>query len=384
MNVDYEISKYLAFITKSIGTPPENIVRALNNDDMMKVVKTLYACQDLNPINVQGFIDCYNAFKCFLSSNQLAETEDKILKRSELLKLNRIVCTDCVNDVPQGYELIGKWKDIDDKLDNGINDSFSNSIYSILPPFEEGVYEVELNNMKGFSGKKGKSYFHYKVKDVDSYNQTFTLDVDEYHRKNCAGIGCWVKDYSSIINAEWDSYSQSVSIGLGVVSVDSMVDSLSEFLMRPDKKKKELLTQVIELNNFDVTNYMKGLISLIRVSNYIIDSNSPKTKYTRSSTPRTSRTASAAYVEAENTISPPVTRIYVDSALSVVSKQKPKRITPENIRKVYKTLAWDRRGHVRQYKSGKTVWVKQTTCHRQGGDDKDVKPRTIKIEGGDR
>lgn len=381
MSKKIELARYVAFLTELVGITKEKMLMVIDNTDMRDVIQNLLMCQDLNPINVHVFVDSCNALRCYLATNQLIVPEQKVFRRSELLKLNRIVCTDCVNDVPSGYELIGRWKEIDEKIDGGINTSFANSIYSILPPFEEGVYEVELNNMKGFNGKNGKSYFHYKVKEVDSYNQSFSLKVDEYHRKNCGGIGCWIRDYGSELVASWDNYSQSISIGCGIESAESTAEFLSAFLMYPDKKKVELLKEVLTIDNGDIMNYMKGLISLIRVSNYIIDSNSPKTKYTRSGTSSTPRVSASSYVEGEKAISQPVTRIYADSVLSVVSRQKPKRITPENIRKVYKTLAWDRRGHVRQYKSGKQVWVKQTTCHRQGSEEKDAKPRTIKIEG---
>ena len=60
------------------------------------------------------------------------------MKRSELLKLNRIVCTDCVNDVSDGYDFIGKWKDIDERISSAAfsreDIEFAKSIYSILPP----------------------------------------------------------------------------------------------------------------------------------------------------------------------------------------------------------------------------------------------------------
>lgn len=55
--------------------------------------------------------------------------------------------------------------------------------------------------------------------------------------------------------------------------------------------------------------------------------------------------------------------------LRVVSEKKPIAVTSENIQRVYTAVAWQRRGHLRHYKSGKVVPIKSVTCRRHGVED---------------
>lgn len=55
--------------------------------------------------------------------------------------------------------------------------------------------------------------------------------------------------------------------------------------------------------------------------------------------------------------------------ITLVSKKKPKAVTIQNVQRVYTTLSWQRRAHVRHLASGKVVPVKSATCKRHNAED---------------
>ncbi len=55
--------------------------------------------------------------------------------------------------------------------------------------------------------------------------------------------------------------------------------------------------------------------------------------------------------------------------IKVVSEKKPKTVTKENVERIYTTLSWQRRSHLRHLKSGKVVPVKSSVCRRKGSDN---------------
>ena len=50
--------------------------------------------------------------------------------------------------------------------------------------------------------------------------------------------------------------------------------------------------------------------------------------------------------------------------IRIISESKPRRVTKSSIRR-YRLDSWERRGHVRHMKSGKTVYIKAQTMHRK-------------------
>lgn len=56
--------------------------------------------------------------------------------------------------------------------------------------------------------------------------------------------------------------------------------------------------------------------------------------------------------------------------IKVVSEKKPRQITKENVQRIYKTLSWSKRSHVRHLKSGKVIPIKSQVCHRHFDGDK--------------
>ena len=63
--------------------------------------------------------------------------------------------------------------------------------------------------------------------------------------------------------------------------------------------------------------------------------------------------------------------------ISVVSEKKPKSINAENIQRVYTTLSWQRRSHLRHLKSGKVVPVKSAICNRRNFESDTSAPQVV-------
>ena len=68
----------------------------------------------------------------------------------------------------------------------------------------------------------------------------------------------------------------------------------------------------------------------------------------------------------------------MSNGLIISSVKIPKPMSPDTIRK-YHIEAWRSRGHIRHYKSGKTVYVRESIHHRKclANDEKSIIPQTI-------
>lgn len=64
------------------------------------------------------------------------------------------------------------------------------------------------------------------------------------------------------------------------------------------------------------------------------------------------------------------------SNISFTSRKMPRRPDEEYIRH-YSVAAWKTRGHLRHYKSGKTVWIKETVHKRKGFENNESAPQSV-------
>jgi hypothetical protein len=55
--------------------------------------------------------------------------------------------------------------------------------------------------------------------------------------------------------------------------------------------------------------------------------------------------------------------------LKMISEKKPRAINVHNIQRIYTTMSWQRRSHIRHLASGKVVPVKSAICKRKGTED---------------
>lgn len=62
--------------------------------------------------------------------------------------------------------------------------------------------------------------------------------------------------------------------------------------------------------------------------------------------------------------------------IKTISVKKPHAVNQQNVHRVYTTISWQRRSHVRHLKSGKVVPVKSATCTRHGVESAEI-PQVI-------
>lgn len=62
--------------------------------------------------------------------------------------------------------------------------------------------------------------------------------------------------------------------------------------------------------------------------------------------------------------------------IKTISVKKPHAVNQQNVHRVYTTISWQRRSHVRHLKSGRVVPVKSATCTRHGVESTEV-PQVI-------
>lgn len=62
--------------------------------------------------------------------------------------------------------------------------------------------------------------------------------------------------------------------------------------------------------------------------------------------------------------------------IKTISVKKPYAVNQQNVHRVYTTISWQRRSHVRHLKSGKVVPVKSATCFRHGVESAEI-PQVI-------
>ena len=108
------------------------------------------------------------------------------------------------------------------------------------------------------------------------------------------------------------------------------------------------------------------ILEMFLYINYMLSQNTTKAS--------THRSVSVAY-----SIGTPDTELRKErhfGKIKVVSVKKPKTVNKQNVQRVYTTMSWPRRSHVRHLKSGKVVPVKSATCTRHGVESTEI-PQVI-------
>ena len=144
--------------------------------------------------------------------------------------------------------------------------------------------------------------------------------------------GAWVRELADPTRAD---VSEQLSYGLHTVQFTSMGPML------------EMFTYV---------NYMLSL---------------------KSTTSSTLRHITSVYAPAPTDQDPRKERHF--GKIKMVSEKKPRAVNAVNVQRVYTTLSWQRRSHLRHYASGKVVPIKSTTCRRRGAENTDAAQVVYKI-----
>lgn len=286
-----------------------------------------------------------------------------------------------------------------------------NGCYAALPPFEEGA----------FIDHSERRYTHWKVLDVcEDY---FRLQMDHYpiifvdpEDSVKFHIKRFTKNYSEISHPCWYRSCRTI-VKVKLLDTEEHMEAISR---HPDiqqiKDKTKLQTVLRRLSNTLKTKYHVGGVieSYEYYTNHDLKKIMKKGKYStsdgtlvngrwikevisdnlspamntgltsilfcssgpiiemfvyinyllsqKSTSVSTLRTVSSRYIPGVESIETRKERHF--GKLKVISEKKPKAVNDTNIQRVYTTISWQRRSHLRHLPSGKIIPIKSAICKR--------------------
>lgn len=298
-----------------------------------------------------------------------------------------------------------------------------NGCYAALPPFEEGA----------FIDHSERRYVHWKVLDV--HEDYFRLQLDHYpmifvNSEDSVkfNIKRFTKNYSEISHPCWYRSCRTV-VKVKLLTTEEHMEAIShhpDVRQVKDKTKLQMLLRrlsdtlktkyhvggVIESYDYYTTHDLKkilkkgkystsdgtlvngkwvkeiltdnlapsmddGLDSILFCStgpiiemfvyiNYLLSQKSTKM--------HTSRSISSVFIPGIENLEPRKERHF--GKVKVVSEKKPRVVNATNIQRVYTTISWQRRSHIRHLPSGKIIPVKSAVCKRHNLGD-DIAPQVV-------
>lgn len=245
------------------------------------------------------------------------------------------------------------------------------SLYAVIPCFEECVFQVNTCR-----------YFYIKLIDLDLKEKKETLFLHDYMYLPTTG---W--DIGTSLNVTLQ-FETAIDINLNI-SNPIWYTELYRYLKQNDlpwgekdwklwqtyiishsEKSKRYL---IEKNQDPLIQLYKLCIICIVKTNRLLQEYKPKTKEPNKTKPKTTSVKSDVSEKTENQ-----RKIHMVGPVTIHSKQAPKPSIQERIVH-YKTASWEVRGHIRTYKSGKTVYIRPQTRKRKNTEAKTVQKTTIKF-----
>lgn len=227
--------------------------------------------------------------------------------------------------------------------------------FASLPCFKEGAIRMNkarwlLFNVQELQCDNGLTYKMHLI-DYDSSAEVggldgVSFDVTLRHNNTFAHDITNVQDfstkYSSITPAQLGWNKEQVKLW-EEVTLQNAVDQKALF----------------QRNNINPANTILALFSaLVITSNYYLSNQKP----TIEKEPK--QTKSATKSRPKKPYCPPDKRIRHIGTMRFISKQIPKTPTEKTVRH-WHVEQWTVRGHVRHYKSGKTVYIQPTVKHRK-------------------
>ena len=200
-------------------------------------------------------------------------------------------------------------------------------LLSYTPDYAKYAKELE-NDKEGFFNRFTEflDRMHYIGGTVEDYEYYYTRDLTKIRKK-----GKYTTSTGEFINGTW---------------VREVVDATLEKAADRGRKCMLFVSGGALIEMFTYINYMLSL------------------KSTSSSTLRKITSVYAPDAEKADT-----RKERHFGKITMVSAKKPRAINVHNIQRIYTTMSWQRRSHVRHLASGKVVPVKSAVCKRRNAED---------------
>lgn len=241
--------------------------------------------------------------------------------------------------------------------------------YMILPPFKEGVIKPNRHR-----------YIKYEICKIYEDEQSYVVELHDYGYENSV----WSMNAQAIGYFKWDTtiendlngyHCQYAADGFNICDIVERQYKVSKSSF--DKEKRWYFDNVLipSLRETEDEHDLNSLLlhfALISIKTNV-QLLEGKPKAIRGSGTKIKTSAG----EVDKNPKPKIVRA-LSGGIQVKSVKIPKPVSPDSIR-TYTLEAWKSRGHVRHYKSGKTVWVKESIHHRKclQTEEKSVIPQTI-------
>lgn len=241
------------------------------------------------------------------------------------------------------------------------------TFFNLIPCFKEGVFHHNENQ-----------YVYWLIKDINTDEQTIDILLQYYNKEP---YQIWQPTASGIITCEIDK-NNSAEINVYVKNPSTLkmeldmplIYSTNDLSWTPTKKD---IWQNTNQKLYSIKKHKDQHYAFIKntcvfleytcLVNYLLSQQKVKTQ-----TPKTGTKIKSKY-DAETDIKVKKRTLGI---LNITSVRPPKRANAKIIR-TYRLPSWKTRGHIRHYKSGKTVYIKECTHHRKQLKQTDIVPQTI-------
>lgn len=255
-------------------------------------------------------------------------------------------------------------------------DDFENiDFFEKVPCFEEGC--IRLTNT---------TYYYWKIDSIDAVKKQCTLTVHKY---------TWHTDRELSYSSRWSiDATVSFSIDDSTDFLDIYISTEDKILQTCDYKEAGLTEDEIFVRN-RINEYvsqntgsdeekskaaekrahgiMTGFLTVIIIVNRALAKNSLSKE--KSLAANKSRKTDTVIAEAEKKKLTRTLKIDSDKNVHIIS-EKPPKAPSENYVRHYSVAAWTVRATTRHYKSGKTVYIKETV-HKRHALQKDNTENTV-------
>lgn len=360
--MDFDISMNINKDINSILLSANDIRRIINTCKRQKpsILETNPLCKRINTAQ--------NVIELFIERlpELLKQYNDALVKRNmcfsekELLSKNRI-------DVRNLCLKTEKPHEIPDMLKNSLTDDETeflknNSFYALIPCYEEGVLQINTNR-----------YIYFKTINLDIANDTVILYLQDYIKYDGiyrVGISATVDNNfidTGIINSVQyhDLYKKIPAKTFNWSEVDKLIWQINT--SRSQTFTEKLATKGIDLTINLVTVFFKAITK----TNYELSLHKPSRgkKENKQTNKRT--------IIADTTANQSEKLIRTVGPIMFKSEKPPRKPSEETLVH-YRLASWKTRGHLRTYKNGKTVYVRESTHKRKCLQNTEPKtPQTI-------
>lgn len=236
---------------------------------------------------------------------------------------------------------------------------FEKNRFSFFPSLSSGVIKICRDH-----------FVRYKVTDINTGAKSLCVDLEYYESLGTGVLAvCAGMSFIIIYDEEADEFSISGSDLKDLVYYFSLISPDVVFYEKNTRKSwdgvfdrlRRFQSEAEENLASFMFNLVNGFIRYNIKINYRLSLRRAVAKRETKSKVVTTTTTTPALPEKRQIIR-------AVGFYNLSSEKPPREVTEERTR-TYKLASWNKRGYVRTYKTGKTTWVRETTCHRHGIDN---------------